>query len=407
MSAASSSWNLENKENVPIAKGKMQAITPPTRRDLELLDDNRVPADALGSVRAENERLKNRIKELESSISSMWHRAAATTIFDASHFLKGCDVSSVVVDGKDTLDATWLCRYLTIDIAGRLYLGDYNGDTIRRIDLDGTHTAIAGGTPGLKDGRGTEAQFQLPVGITSGPDDTLYVSDWGNHVLRRIDADGRVSTIAGYGGWGFKDGKGCDARFHAPYGCAVAHDGSVVVADYGNHCIRHVSVEGMVTTIGGNGTAGFTNGPRRESQFHYPTGVAVNVHGDVFVADQNNHMIRRIAARNGAVTTVAGSGNAGFDDGVGEKAQFHHPTDIAVGRDGALYVTDFHNHAVRCILPDGHVHAIAGTGHAGFRDGIGEQALFNWPQGITLASDGSIYVMDNENRRIRKITPRI
>eukprot|EP00397_Hematodinium_sp_SG-2012_P021403 GEMP01022105.1.p1 GENE.GEMP01022105.1~~GEMP01022105.1.p1 ORF type:complete len:349 (+),score=87.32 GEMP01022105.1:341-1387(+) len=341
-----------------------------------------------------------------TSNRSILHKAANTKMFNVADFIKGCDVSSVIVDGKNKLDDAWYCRYIAVDSAGRLYVGDQNNHVLVRIDLDGTHTIIAGsGHAGWTNAHGREAQFKYPMALAVAPDGTIYVSDWGNDAIRRVLPNGRVETFAGSGIPGFKDGIGRDAWFHGPHGCAVGPDGTVYVVDTYNHCIRRVHRDGTVSTIGGNGVAGLQDGRGLgETQFNKPIGVAVDKYSNIYVADHCNQVIRRIAP-DGVVQTVGGSGISGNRDGAVDEARFEYPTDVAVGHDGALYVADCDNHLVRCITPRGWVATIAGTGLAGCKDGLGADAQFNCPRGITVGPDGCLYIMDSENKRIRKITP--
>eukprot|EP00397_Hematodinium_sp_SG-2012_P016627 GEMP01016972.1.p1 GENE.GEMP01016972.1~~GEMP01016972.1.p1 ORF type:complete len:390 (+),score=91.65 GEMP01016972.1:94-1263(+) len=351
--------------------------------------------------------LENRVVELEDRVAMLeaLNRPLSRTASNTAAFSKDCQVSSVIVDGKNELDAAWYCRHIAADTVGGLYITDEKNHVVRHIDLGGKDTAIAGhGGGGFKDGRAAEAAFHYPNGVAVGRDGSLYIADHNNHVMRKVSFEVHVATVAGNQSYtGYKDGQGQNAHFASPHSCAVSRDGDVYISDRTNHRIRRMSRHGTVTTIAGSGNEGFTNGQGMFAQFRYPLGIAVDDNNNVFVADSGNHVIRRIAS-DGTVKTYAGSGTSGFIDGTCGDAQFNNPLDVAVDSDGMVYVTDTNNHAIRCIFPTGTVTTIAGTGHAGCSDGTGADAQFSDPQGITLGTDGCLYVMDRENKRIRKIS---
>ncbi|MBK6438057.1 MAG: hypothetical protein IPF88_05570 [Candidatus Microthrix sp.] len=216
---------------------------------------------------------------------------------------------------------------------------------------------------------------------------------------------GDVTTLAGSGTAGFADGSSNTAQFDNPSGVAVAPGGTVYVADRYNHRIRAINpTTGAVTTLAGS-TIGFADGPGNTAQFNYPFGVAVAPGGTVYVADRNNHRIRAINPTTGAVTTFAGSGTAGFADGPGNTAQFNATAGVAVAPGGTVYVTDANNHRIRAINPTtGAVTTLAGSGTAGFADGPGDTAQFTGPIGLTVAPNGTVYLGDYFNHRIRTIT---
>eukprot|EP00397_Hematodinium_sp_SG-2012_P035584 GEMP01038294.1.p2 GENE.GEMP01038294.1~~GEMP01038294.1.p2 ORF type:complete len:239 (+),score=62.93 GEMP01038294.1:211-927(+) len=170
-----------------------------TASESELLNEERGAREPANRIRELEKRirlLESRIVDLETSNQSIARNAATATIFNTANCLKGCDVATVFVNGKDTLNAAWFFRYVAADSAGNLYIGDQDNHVVRCIDLDGVASTIAGnGRAGFKDGRGAEAQFNVPIGVAVGPDDAVYVTDLGNHAIRRI-SNGTVCTVA-------------------------------------------------------------------------------------------------------------------------------------------------------------------------------------------------------------------
>lgn len=211
-----------------------------------------------------------------------------------------------------------------------------------------------------------------------------------------------VSNVAGSGLAGVVDGAAAASRFSDPYGVAIAHDGTIYVADGGDsNRIRRIAPDGTVSTLAG-GREGYADGPAASAAFNTPSGLALDTNGNLYVADTGNHVIRRIA-RDGTVSTVAGSGKPGFADGKGAGASFNGPVGVAVDRAGIVYVADTYNDRVRRIAPDGMVSTVAGAAGPGDADGPAASAGFDTPTALAVAADGSIFVADTGNNAIRKI----
>jgi hypothetical protein len=210
-----------------------------------------------------------------------------------------------------------------------------------------------------------------------------------------------VSTFAGSGNAGFVNGTGIVAQFSSPQGIAVDASGNVYVADQNNQLIRKITSQGVVTTLAGS-TQGFADGTGSQAGFNLPAGVATDGSGNVYVADQGNNSIRKITSA-GVVTTLAGTGIAGLADGAGGSAQFSAPCSIAVNALGTMYVADYNNNRIRQITPAGVVSTLAGN-ISGFADGTGNSALFNAPKSVATDAAGNVYVADYNNQLIRKIT---
>ena len=235
---------------------------------------------------------------------------------------------------------------VVVDSAGNVYVADEENNGIRKITPAGVVTTLAGGNyfGGFADGTGAAAQFDHPTDVAMDSAGTLYVADQFNQRIRKITPACVVTTLAGSTA-GFANGTGAAARFNYPYGLAVDSAGDVYVADTGNHCIRKITPAGAVTTLAGS-TAGFADGTGAAAQFNSPRGVAVDSAGTVYVADGNNHRIRKITPA-GAVTTLAGNRTRGFADGTGAAAQFNFPSGVAVDSAGIVYVTDGNNQRIR------------------------------------------------------------
>ncbi len=299
---------------------------------------------------------------------------------------------------------------LDLGTDGNLYVADTYNHTIRVVTLAGKVTTLAGsaGNSGGTDGAGNAARFTYPTGLAFDSNGHLQVADFGDNTIRDVTTDGVVSTLAGTpGNLGDADGAGNDARFRYPAGLARDADGNVYVADLANHTLRKITPAGEVTTLAGKpGVPGSANGTGSAARFFNPTGLAMDADGNLYVADSHNQTIRKVTSA-GKVTTFAGSaGKTGSADGSGSNARFYNPFDVAVDADGNVFVADAWNHTIRKITPGGAVSTLAGSaGHSGSADGSGSAASFFYPEGVAVDQDGNVYVADNGNNTIRKITP--
>jgi hypothetical protein len=258
---------------------------------------------------------------------------------------------------------------------------------------------------GYADGTGEDARFWEPRGLAIDLSGNIIVGDFYNNRIRKVTPAGVVTTLAGSGLSAFSDGTGDDASFYQPYGVAVDLSGNIIVADGGNRRIRKITNPGgVVTTLAGSGVAEFADGTGAAASFNSPEGVAVDLSNNVIVADRAIHRIRKITNPGGVVTTLAG-GSQGSADGIGTGASFYEPIGLAIDKSGKVIVADFKNNRIRRITnPGGVVTTLAGSGTGTLVDGTGTGASFFSPRGVAIDSGGNIIVADTQNNRIRKIT---
>jgi hypothetical protein len=272
-------------------------------------------------------------------------------------------------------------------------------------------TLAGNGTAGWADGLGSAAMFSGPLGVSVDPVTlSVYVGDWAGNRVRKISPTGLVSTVAGSGSGAWADGIGTAAFFHLPHGTPVDALGNVYVGDWTTHRIRKISPSGVVSTLAGSGTAGTANGIGTAAQLIHPTDIAIDASGVMgYIVEQQGHKIRSLVLSTAAVSTLAGSGTAGFaDNSNGHFAQFSGPTSAVWHPSGVLYVADgcCGNNRIRSILIfTTAVSTLAGNGSAGSFDGVGTSATFNQPRGITLdATFSTLYVAEQSGNRIRSIS---
>lgn len=297
---------------------------------------------------------------------------------------------------------------------GQIYIASPTHNLVFRVTATGTLQTLAGnGIKGFS-GEGeaaTAAAFNFPTGVAVAPDGTLYIADFENHRVRKVRRDGHVETVAG-DIRAVEIGDGGPALLASVYlPTAVALDGAgrLYIADNGNHRIRRVEADGTIATIAGNGNPGNSGdgGQAREAELSSPQGVALDGKGNVYFTDTFAHVVRRIGT-DGVITTVAGRGVAGFggDGGLGTAALLNEPKGLAIDGEGRIYVADSLNHRLRRIGTDGVITTVAGTGIGRFSGdgGPAAAAALNEVSGVAVASDGSVFVADLGNARVRKIT---
>lgn len=264
-------------------------------------------------------------------------------------------------------------------------------------------TLAGDGSAGAIDG--TPSRVNRPHGLALAGNGAVVFADRGNHQVRAVDRNGAVATLAGSGRAGFADGPMSQAQFDEPIAVAVERNGTIYVADRNNHRIRKVRRDGIVSTLAGDGQAGFADGDASTARFNQPYGLALDVtETTLYVADYLNHAIRAIDLISGTVSTLAGNGSAGLADGRGAAARFNQPYNVRVDAHGALWVPDQLNHALRRVSPAGDVRTVAGSGQPGSSDGQGAEARFSNPTGAAPLPDGRVVVADRNNNRLRLVS---
>lgn len=302
---------------------------------------------------------------------------------------------------------------------GDLYIADSDNHVIRRVSfVTGVITTVAGtGSPGYSGNGGpaTLAQLSFPEDVAVLANGDMYIADTANHAIRRvIAATGTITTVAGTGSPGSSGigGPATAAKLNSPRGIAVATNGDFYIGDRSNHRIcRVTALTGLITTFAGTGTQGYTGdgGLAILARFRTPQGLHLHTNGDLYIADAGNNVIRKVAAATGIVTTVAGTGAAGYtgNGGLAVLATLDAPEAVHLAPTGDIYIADTGNNVVRKVqVGSGTITSIAGTGAAGYAGDGGSATLaqFNRPRGIAVASSGVYFISDKNNHRIRKVT---
>jgi hypothetical protein len=316
---------------------------------------------------------------------------------------------------------------VAVDGKGNVYIADTANARVRKVNRDGTITTFAG-TGELGDypysgdgGPATSAQLYEPVGVAVDEQGNLYIVDSHYSVVRKVSPGGTINAFAGGNGFGFSGdgGPATSARLREPHGLAADDDGNVYIADSSNHRVRKVTPGGTITTIAGTGDFGFSGdgGPATSAKLDGPEGVAVDGKGNVYIADGIGSMRVRKVSPGGTITTFAGNGTCDLepklsgDRGPAKKAQLCDPVGVAVDGKGNVYVADNGDYRVRKVSPRGIITAFAGTGkscHVGepcaLGDGGPATSAKIVPTGVAADTKGNVYIADGGNRRVRKVT---
>lgn len=299
---------------------------------------------------------------------------------------------------------------VAVDTFGNLYIGSQNSGRIRKVSSGGTIVTVAGGGAG-DGGLGSFAGFVLPVAVTQDSDGNTYIGDYSDNRIRKIARDGRVSTVAGTGAAGFSGdgGPATAAQINAPGQITVDASGNLYFVDYRNNRVRKVAPNGIITTVAGNGVSGHTGdgGTATNASLSLPAGVVVGLSGNLYIADSTYGLIRQVSP-SGTITTVVGTGSPGFsgDGGPATGAQLNNPQGLALDASGNLYIADYGNNRVRKLAPNGIITTVAGTGPAGFSGdgGPATSAQLNGPSDVRMDSLGNLFIVDTNNNRVRRVS---
>ncbi|HEX6714732.1 MAG TPA: hypothetical protein VF066_15175 [Thermoleophilaceae bacterium] len=348
--------------------------------------------------------------------------AIAALVLAPSALAAAGDITSVAGNGfaafsGDTFAATTAAlnnpSAVSATADGGLLIADYKNNRIRKVSSSGVITTVAGtGTAGFSGDNAvaTSAALNAPVGVTALSDGSFLIADSGNNRIRTVSTSGVIATIAGTGGIGFSGdgGQATAATLTGPTAVYPTADGGLLISDYKNNRIRKVSSTGVITTVAGTGTAGFSgdNGGATAAMIDSPVTAMPTFDGGFLIADSGNSRIRKVSS-GGVITTVAGTGLAGFngDGGAATAAQLSAPTGVQPTADGGYLVADIGNNRVRAVSAGGTITTVAGTGIAGFAGdgGAATAAGLSAPVAVAVGANGATLIADMANNRIRSI----
>lgn len=326
------------------------------------------------------------------------------------------NINTMVGDGNQaTLAQLWAPQSLVFDAAGNMYIADNSNNRIRKVNTAGLISTVAGnGTTGFTGdgGPATAATLNGPASIAIDAGGNLYIADSYNHAVRKVDNTGIITTLAGNGTPGFLGDGGAStaAQLHFPLGVGVDKTGNVYISDSYNECIRKIDNGGIITTVIGNGTGGFSGdgGSATAAKINLPMGIAFDTTGNLYFADSNNQRIRKLSSA-GVISTVVGYtslGGFGGDGGLATSARLYWPSSICFDASNKMYIADANNNRIREVDNSGIIHTIAGTGVSGFSGdgGTATLAKLSNPQGVAVNATGNLYIADMMNNRIRSLT---
>lgn len=300
-----------------------------------------------------------------------------------------------------------------MDSAGNLYFSDSTNNRIRKVTPEGVISTYAGnGTAGFNGdgGAATSAELSGPLGIAFDDAGNLYIAESGNERVRKVTPLGIISTIAGNGTAGYNgDGiAATGAELNNPNGIVVDKSGNIYIGDYFNNRVRKVNTAGFISTVAGNGTGGYSGdgGLAIDAEVYWPAGLALDTSENLYIADDNNDRIREVNS-DGMISTFAGTGYGGYNgDGIpATSAELYAPDRVTTDSAGNVYISEYGNNRIRKVNAGGIISTVAGTGTAGFSGdgGLATSAEINTPRGLTVDESGNLYISDAANNRIRKV----
>ena len=327
----------------------------------------------------------------------------------------GTGVHGPIGDGGPALEA-FIQRPTAVAISnqGYLYIANEKNYRVRMVDPKGIISTVMGtGNSDMQsqDRLAVETNIENAYGVATDKDDNLYVMSRGHSKIFKVGNDGMAQRIVGSGemGFGGDGGPAIDAKISFANHLVVGSKGNLFIADTGNNRIRKVSPNGIITTIAGSGEMGFggDGGPAVKAQFAYPVAIAIDGQDNLYIADFNNHRIRKVST-DGIITSIAGTGESEFngDDMPALESNIGEPCGVVVDRSGYIYIGDQLNNRVRVITPSGMIYTVAGTGERGYTGdgGPAEKARTSNPDIIALDKEGNLYIPDHSNGVIRKLT---
>ena len=333
-------------------------------------------------------------------------------------------ITTIIGGGPNNMQAVNANLYtpygLAVDGSGNFYIASYNQHRVFKVDASGTLTVVAGsGALGYVGdgvvGGAPNANLYHPVAVAVDGSGNIYIADQYNCVIRKVDTANTITTIAGTAGsctYAGDGGKGTSASLYYPSGVAVDSSGNLYIGDYNNCRVRKVILAtDIISTFAGNGTCGYTGdgGAATAAEVYEPQGVQVDTAGNLYIADTLNYVIRKVTKSTGKISTIAGNHTGGFagDGGLATSAEINQVFQLAVNGAGTVVtIADYYNQRVRQFTVGGNINTVAGTGTAGYSGdgGAATSAQLNYPEGVAVTSAGTAYVSDSNGYRIRQFT---
>ncbi|HTB31646.1 MAG TPA: T9SS type A sorting domain-containing protein [Bacteroidia bacterium] len=362
-------------------------------------------------------------------MNKIYIKSTLVALFSALSFISSSQIITTLAgngapgfsgDGGPASSAELFLPYeVATDSVGNLYVADSFNNRIRKISTTGVITTIAGNGYGAPfnggysgdGGQASGAELYYPIGVALDKSGNIYISDYDNERIRKVNTSGIISTIAGNGTKSYSGdgGPATAAEINGPTGVTADPSGNVYIADYYNSRIRKVNPSGTITTLAGNGVLAYSGdgGPATAAELYQPSGMVADKFGSIYIADYDNDRVR-VVNTSGIINTFAGNGVRNFsgDGGPASAAELSQPCNLFIDTAGNIFVVDYSNNRIRTINTSGIINTIAGNDSAGFfgDGGPATMAELNHPTGVALDPSGNVYIADWYNSRIRRIT---